>query len=41
MDIATTVGIVTGSSLVLPAMGDPGIFFNLPSVLIAVGGTIS
>jgi len=36
MDIATIVGIVTGSSLVLLAMADPGIFFNLPSVLIVV-----
>ena len=41
MDIATIVGILTGSALVILAMENPLVFFNVPSVLIVVGGTFA
>lgn len=43
MDIATLVGLLGGLGIVVAAMvlgGDPGIFFNVPSLLIVVGGTL-
>ncbi len=43
MDLATIIGIVTGFSLVVIAMamgGGIGMFIDIPSVLIVVGGTI-
>jgi len=41
MDIATIVGILTGSALVILAMENPLVFFNVPSLLIVVGGTFA
>jgi len=40
MDIATIVGILTGSVLVLLATENLMVFFNAPSALFVVGGTI-
>lgn len=43
MDLATVVGLVCGFGLVITAIvmgGSPGSFFNAPSVLIVVGGTL-
>jgi chemotaxis protein MotA len=43
MDIATIIGIITAFSLVFTAMmfgGDLGMFFNLPALMIVVGGTL-
>lgn len=43
MDIATVVGIVTAFALVLSAIlmgGSIGIFINIPSIMIVVGGTL-
>ena len=40
MDIASFVGFLLSHILVLLAMEDPMVFFNVPSVLIVVGGTI-
>ena len=39
MDIATIIGFLFAHVLVLIGMEDPIIFFNVPSVLIVVGGT--
>ena len=39
MDIASFVGFLLSHILVLVAMADPKVFFNVPSVLIVVGGT--
>ncbi len=44
MDIATLVGVVSGSACVLIAIflgGGIGIFINVPSLMITVGGTIA
>ena len=44
MDVATLVGAVTGTSLVLTAIvmgGGLGMFINVPSLMITVGGTIA
>ena len=43
MDIATLVGIITAFALVLSAImmgGSLGLFINIPSVLIVVGGSL-
>lgn len=43
MDLATVVGLVLSTILVLAAIvlgGSPGMFVNVPSMLIVVGGTI-
>ncbi|MGB1717372.1 MAG: motility protein A [Candidatus Latescibacterota bacterium] len=40
MDIATIVGLLGASTLILIAMEDPVTFWNIPSVLIVIGGTI-
>lgn len=43
MDLATLVGIVGALGIVVAAMvlgGDVGIFFNVPSILIVVGGSL-
>ena len=41
MDIATLVGIITAFALVLAAIGgDILLFFNIPSMMIVVGGTL-
>ena len=43
MDIATLVGLLGGLGIVVMAMvlgGDVGIFVNVPSLLIVVGGTL-
>ena len=40
MDIATIVGLLGASTLILIAMKDPMIFYNTESILIVVGGTI-
>ena len=39
MDVATIIGFILAHVLVLIGMEDPIIFFNVPSVLIVVGGT--
>ena len=39
MDVATIIGFLFAHVLVLIGMEDPIIFFNVPSVLIVVGGT--
>ena len=39
MDVATIIGFLLAHVLVLFGMEDPIIFFNVPSVLIVVGGT--
>ena len=39
MDVATIIGFLLAHVLVLIGMEDPIIFFNVPSVLIVVGGT--
>ena len=44
MDIATLIGLVAGSAVILAAIvigGSPGTFVNVPSLLIVVGGTIA
>lgn len=43
MDLATLIGIVVAFGLVIAAIvmgGSPGVFINIPSVLIVFGGTI-
>lgn len=42
MDLATLIGFIAGSVIILAAIvlgGDPSIFVNIPSVLVVVGGT--
>ena len=39
MDVATIIGFLLAHVLVLYGMEDPIIFFNVPSVLIVLGGT--
>ena len=44
MDIATIVGLVAGFGLVIVAIvsgGGAGMFFNIPSLMITVGGMVS
>lgn len=44
MDLATIIGIVFGSVILLAAVvlgGSPLMFINIPSVLIVVGGTVA
>ena len=44
MDIATVIGLIAGSSLIILAIvsgGGAGMFFNLPSIMITVGGMVS
>ncbi|MCC6486801.1 MAG: MotA/TolQ/ExbB proton channel family protein [Candidatus Hydrogenedentes bacterium] len=44
MDIATVIGLVAGIGLVVTAIllgGSPGVFLDIPSVLIVCGGTIA
>ncbi|MFP4055842.1 MAG: flagellar motor protein [Candidatus Brocadiia bacterium] len=44
MDVATLVGVVSGFACVIVAIflgGGIGIFFNVPSLMITVGGTIA
>lgn len=44
MDITTIIGLVAGFGLVISAIlmgGSPGIFWNVPSVLITIGGMIA
>ena len=44
MDIATIIGLVGGSALVLSAIiigGSALIFINIPGVLIVIGGTLA
>ena len=40
MDIATVVGFVSSTTLVTIAMADPIAFFDVPSIIVVVGGTI-
>ncbi len=43
MDIATLIGLLGGLGIVVAAMvlgGDVGIFINVPSILIVIGGSI-
>lgn len=39
MDIATIVGLLGATTLILIAMEDPVTFWNVPSALIVIGGT--
>lgn len=44
MDLATIIGIVAGTVIIGAAIvlgGSPGMFVNIPSLLIVVGGTIA
>ncbi len=44
MDIATVVGLIAGSGLIIVAIvsgGGAGMFFNIPSIMITVGGMAS
>jgi len=44
MDLATIIGLISGSVLILAAIflgGGASIFFNVPSILIVFGGTIA
>ena len=44
MDIATIVGIVVGFALIMGAIimgGEIGLFFNLPGMMIVIGGSIA
>ncbi|UCF93292.1 MAG: MotA/TolQ/ExbB proton channel family protein [Desulfobacterales bacterium] len=44
MDIATIIGLLGGSALILLSIllgGDANLFFNLPGLLIVVGGTVA
>jgi chemotaxis protein MotA len=44
MDIATIIGFISGSILIISAIvlgGSPLIFINIPSILIVLGGTIA
>jgi chemotaxis protein MotA len=44
MDLATLLGLLGALSIILVAIfigdGDPGYFYNPPSVLIVIGGTL-
>ncbi len=44
MDIATVIGLLAGSGLIIAAIltgGGAGMFFNIPSIMIVVGGMIA
>ena len=44
MDLATVIGLVSGSFLILISIlmgGSAGIFFNVPGLLIVAGGTVA
>lgn len=44
MDIATIIGMIAGSILLLIAVllgGEMGLFVNIPSILIVIGGTVA
>lgn len=44
MDIATVIGLIAGSGLIIVAIvsgGGAGMFFNIPSIMITVGGMAS
>jgi len=44
LDIATVIGLIAGSSLIIVAImsgGGAGMFFNIPSIMITVGGMVS
>ncbi len=44
MDLATIIGLISGSILIVAAVilgGNPFIFFNLPSILLVFGGTLA
>jgi len=44
VDIATVIGLVAGSALIMLAIlsgGGAGVFFNIPSVMIVIGGMIA
>jgi len=43
VDLATLIGFLTAAGIILAAIllgGDPGMFFNIPSLLVVGGGTI-
>jgi Flagellar motor component len=40
MDIASVVGLIGALALIVMAMGDPGPFIDVPSLLIVMGGSI-
>ena len=40
MDIATVVGFVSSVTLVIMAAADPIAFFDVPSIIVVVGGII-
>ena len=44
MDLATIIGLISGTGLIITAIilgGSASIFFNVPSLLIVVGGTFA
>ncbi|HIJ78889.1 MAG: MotA/TolQ/ExbB proton channel family protein [Desulfobulbaceae bacterium] len=44
MDIATIIGLVSGSVILMAAIllgGSAGLFLNIPSILIVIGGTLA
>jgi len=44
MDLATIIGLISGAGLIVTAIilgGSAGIFFNIPGLLIVVGGTFA
>lgn len=44
MDIASIIGIISGLALIISAIllgGDAGVFFNVPGLMIVVGGTVA
>jgi len=44
MDLATVIGVVFGTAILLAAIimgGSAGLFVNIPSILIVVGGTVA
>lgn len=44
MDVATVIGIVSGFGLIIITIiigGSPGIFVNIPSAIVVIGGTLS
>jgi len=43
VDLATLIGLIGSLGIVIAAMvlgGDPGVFFNIPSLLIVIGGML-
>ena len=44
MDLATIIGLLSGTGLIISAIvmgGSAGIFFNVPGILIVIGGTFA